>query len=330
METVDDNKTLNIKPPPQLAVIIPAYNEQTALPETAQVMENLLCSMIRCGEIDESSYVCFINDGSRDATWQLIQKFHREYKHCCGINLSRNFGHQAALLAGLFTAKADVCISIDADLQDDEEKMREMISLYRRGVDIVYGCRDNRDSDTWFKRVSAELFYSLRRRFGCNTIHNHADFRLMSKRSIDELKRFSEVNLFLRGVIPMLGFPCACVYYARKARTLGESHYPLNKMFKLAWEGVINFSALPLLCMIWLGGIIFCASILLIFWSIYEWFIGNTLPGWASLFAAFAFFSGLQFLSMGTLGLYISKVFLETKRRPIYILQDTLLLGGRK
>ncbi len=307
---------------PVLAIVVPCFNEEEVLPATSQVLGSLLDDMKSLGEVSGESYICFVNDGSSDRTWDIICDLKSKSSDFCGINLSRNFGHQAALLSGLFTAKADAYITIDADLQDDEKVIRDMVRLYREGKDIVYGCRDNRDTDTWFKRCTALAFYRLREALNCRTIPNHADFRLMSARSVKELSRFGEVNLFLRGVIPLLGFPSACVYYRRKARELGESKYPFGKMLRLAWDGVVNFSDFPMYFVVWLGGVGFLLSLGLIAWSLIQWSCGNTLPGWTSTIAIVATFGSLQFFFIGIIGLYIAKIFRETKRRPIYVVQD--------
>ncbi len=307
---------------PVLAIIVPCYNEEEVLPSTAKALGKLLSDMKEAGEVAAGSYVCFVNDGSRDRTWDIICELQATSPAFCGINLSRNFGHQAALLSGLFTAQADAYVSIDADLQDDEQAIREMVRLHRHGKDIVYGCRDNRESDTWFKRTTAEAFYRLREALNVHTIPNHADFRLMSARSVRELKRFGEVNLYLRGIIPLLGFPCERVYYRRKARELGESKYPLTKMIRLAWDGLVNFSDFPMIFVMWVGAIGFLLSLSLITWSIFQWSNGNTLPGWTSTVSIVAVFGSLQFLFIGIIGLYIGKIFRETKHRPIYVVQD--------
>lgn len=239
-----------------------------------------------------------------------------------GVNLSRNFGHQGALLAGLFTAEADAYISIDADLQDDEEKIRDMVRLYREGKDIVYGCRDNRETDTWFKRTTADLFYRLREWAGCYTIPNHADYRLMSRRAVEALKQFGEVNLFIRGIIPLLGFPSAKVHYARKVRQQGESKYPLRKMLALAWNGLVNFSEAPLMLCVIVGMAGIVLSLVLASWAVWRWYVGATIPGWTSLLMVISVFSSMQFLFLGIIGLYVGKVMREAKHRPVFIVQD--------
>lgn len=280
--------------------------------------------MIAAGELLSTSYICFVNDGSTDGTWKDICRFMEQSSLIRGINLSRNFGHQGALLAGLLTAQADVYVSIDADLQDDERKIREMVQLYMDGNDIVYGCRSDRETDTWFKRTTAEVFYKLRAWAGCYTIPNHADFRLMSRRAVDALRQYGEVNLYLRGIIPMLGFPSAKVYYTRRARTQGESKYPLSKMAYLAWEGVANFSDAPLMACLCMGIVCFLVTIGLMAWALVQWYEGAALPGWTSLVLVVCFLSSFQFLFIGILGLYIGKVLRETKHRPSFIVQDEL------
>lgn len=311
-----------MKDKPILAVVIPCYFEEEALPESAKVLGELLQQMIDYDEIDAKSYCCFVNDGSTDETWNIITNLSEQSSLFRGINLSRNYGHQAALLAGLFTAKADAYVSIDADLQDDPQKIREMVKLYREGNDIVYGCRGDRSSDTWFKRCSAELFYKLRSMMGCPTIPNHADYRLMSARAVQELKTFREVNLYLRGIIPSMGFPSAKVYYTRTARTAGESKYPFHKMMKLAWNGVVNFSEAPLHLCLWLGGLGFVCSIMFILYGLISWHMGITMSGWTSTILVISLFGSMQFIFMGIMGLYIGKIFKETKRRPHFIVQD--------
>lgn len=312
---------------PQLCIVVPCYNEEEALPASAKVLGDLLYGMIKAGEVKRTSYICFVNDGSRDKTWECITWLMGQSSMFRGINLSRNFGHQSALLAGLFTARAEAYVSIDADLQDDEQKIRDMVRQYRDGMDIVYGCRDNRDTDTWFKRTTAEMFYKLRGKMGINTIPDHADYRLMSARAVEALKQFGEVNLFIRGIIPMLGFPCGKVFYKRKAREQGESKYPLTKMLRLAWNGVVNFSDVPLVFCLVAGMAGGCISLLLMLWALYCWCSGSALPGWTSMVMVVCFFSSLQFIFIGIIGLYIGKVLRETKHRPVFIVQDDLTRG---
>lgn len=309
-------------PPPSLCIVVPCYNEEEALPETAHTLFTLLKGMVEAGEVTPESYICFVNDGSADKTWQEIEGLMGQSRAFRGVNLSRNFGHQGALLAGLFTAEADAYVSIDADLQDDEQKIREMVKLYREGKDIVYGCRDNRETDTWFKRTTAELFYKLREWAGCYTIPNHADYRLMSRRAVEALKQFGEVNLFIRGIIPLLGFPSAKVHYARKARQQGESKYPLRKMLALAWNGLVNFSEAPLMLCVIVGMAGIVLSLVLASWAVWRWYVGATIPGWTSLLMVISVFSSMQFLFLGIIGLYVGKVMREAKHRPVFIVQD--------
>lgn len=317
-----------MKEAPVLAIVVPCYFEEEVLPSTAATLETLLRTMIEAGEVSGESYVCYVNDGSTDATWEIINGLMQKNSLHRGVNLSRNFGHQGAVLAGLFTATADAYVSIDADLQDDEQKIRDMVRRYREGCDIVYGCRNSRETDSWFKRTTAQGFYKLRSWLGIRTIPDHADYRLMSARAVRELRRFGEVNLFLRGVIPMLGFPSDKVFYARKSRQLGESKYPLAKMLKLAWNGLVNFTDAPLRLIVLLGAAGFAASLLVIAWCLWAWYSGLTVPGWASLLAVVSAFSSVQLLSIGIIGLYLSKVFWETKRRPLYVVQDDCTSGG--
>lgn len=309
---------------PVLSIVVPCYCEEEVLPTTGEVLGEVLESMVRAGEISAESHICFVNDGSRDKTWEHIVRFCKESSIYRGLNLSRNFGHQAAVLAGLYTDQADVYITIDVDLQDDASKIRDMVQLYLKGNDIVYGCRDDRRSDTWFKRVTAEAFYSLRNKMGCYTIPNHADFRLMSARAVNELRKFEEVNLYLRGVVPLLGFPSAKVYYTRAKREQGESKYPLSKMIKLAWNGIVNFSEIPLHICLWAGiGGVFI-SLALVVYCVARWSIGETIPGWTSIVLILCWSTSMQFLFMGIVGLYIGKIFMETKNRPHFIVQDDL------
>lgn len=313
---------------PVLSIVVPCYYEEEALPTTSEVLGGILKSMIDAGEVAPESHICFVNDGSQDKTWEIITRLREKSCLYRGVNLSRNFGHQAAVLAGLFTDKADVYITIDADLQDDASKIRDMVQLYLAGNDIVYGCRDDRRSDTWFKRTSAQVFYGLRNKMGCHTVPNHADYRLMSARAVNELRRFDEVNLYLRGVVPMLGFPSAKVYYTRTRREQGESKYPLSKMIKLAWNGIVNFSEMPLHICLWagVGGVLI--SIALVVYCIMRWSMGETIPGWTSIVLILCWSTSMQFIFMGIVGLYIGKIFMETKNRPRFIVQDDMTGRG--
>ena len=312
------------KESPVLSIVVPCYYEEDALPTTSEKLGRLLETMIQAGEVSPESHICFVNDGSQDRTWELIVQLRSKSSIYRGVNLSRNYGHQAAVLAGLFTDKADVYVTIDADLQDDESKIRDMVQLYLKGNDIVYGCREDRSSDTWFKRSSAQLFYSLRNKMGCYTVPNHADYRLMSNKAVNELRKFGEVNLYLRGVVPMLGFPSATVYYTRVKREQGESKYPLSKMVKLAWNGIVNFSEFPLHLCLWAGVGGFFISVALVIYCLVRWGMGVTIPGWTSLAVILCWSTSMQFIFMGIIGLYIGKIFMETKNRPRFIVQDDL------
>ncbi len=310
--------------------MVPCYNEAETLPSSAETLERLLEKMITDEQISSESTIRFVNDGSCDCTWALICEFcSREGTRFRGVNLSRNFGHQSALLAGLFSSRADACVSIDADLQDDVNVVPKMVEKFRAGADIVYGVRARRDTDTFFKKWTALAFYAVRDWLaGGKTIRNHADFRLMSRRAINALKSFPETNLYLRGLIPMLGFPSAKVFYDRRAREFGESKYPLSKMLKLAWNGIVNFSDVPLKMLTaagLLGGAV-CACALV--FALVQWLRGETVPGWATIVFAVAAVGSVQMISLGILGSYIAKIFLETKRRPPFIIQETI--GGNE
>ena len=266
-----------------LYLIIPCYNEEAVLPETARQLSLKFNSL--SGKISPSSRIVFVNDGSRDRTWEIIQQLHRQNRIFSGLNLSCNRGHQNALLAGLMTVKdhCDSAISMDADLQDDIDAIDGMLEKYEAGCDIVYGVRSKRNTDTFFKRITAQVFYKLMNLLGANTVYNHADFRLMSRRALEGLAQFKEVNLFLRGIVPMIGFPSDVVYYERKERLAGESKYPFKKMVSFAFEGITSLSIKPIRLIIGLGGIIFFISIVMLIWSVVQYFRGATVPGWSSI-----------------------------------------------
>ncbi|MGN0860996.1 MAG: glycosyltransferase family 2 protein [Candidatus Spyradosoma sp.] len=310
--------------------MVPCYNEAETLPSSARTLERLLEKMITDEQISSESTIRFVNDGSCDCTWALICELcSRKGTHFRGVNLSRNFGHQSALLAGLFSSRADACVSIDADLQDDVNVVPKMVEKFRAGADIVYGVRARRDTDTFFKKWTALAFYAVRDWLaGGKTIRNHADFRLMSRRAINALKSFPETNLYLRGLIPMLGFPSAKVFYDRRARELGESKYPLSKMLKLAWNGIVNFSDVPLKMLTAAGLLGGAACGCALVFALVQWLRGETVPGWATIVFAVAAVGSVQMISLGILGSYIAKIFLETKRRPPFIIQETI--GGNE
>lgn len=308
---------------PILAVVVPCYNEQEVLPETSARLGALLRRLIDAGKIAATSRIWFVDDGSRDRTWPLIEEASTVVGSLvCGIKLSRNRGHQAALMAGLMTATGDVLISVDADLQDDLEAIPKMLDEYSAGCDIVYGVRNSRESDTFFKRFTAEGYYTLLKRLGIEIVFNHADYRLMSRRAIEALRAFPETNVFLRGLIPQLGFRSAQVEYARSERFAGESKYPLGKMLALAWQGVTSFSAAPLRTITAMGLIVSMGSIGMAFWALWiRVFSDAALPGWASIVIPLFLLSGVQLLSLGVIGEYLAKIFIETKQRPMYFIE---------
>ncbi len=308
-----------------LAIVVPCYNEEEVLPETNSRLLALMTEMQQSGLVSENSGIYYVDDGSKDKTWDLISKFNSE-NHCIhGIKLSRNRGHQNALLAGLFSAKGDVIVSIDADLQDDINVIKEMIFRHNEGYEIIYGVRSSRKSDTYFKRTSAQLYYRVLKFLGVDLVYNHADYRLMSRRVVDCLKGYKEVNLFLRGVIPQLGFRTAIVYYERNERFAGESKYPLRKMLALAADGITSFSVMPLRMIFWLGFLVSLGSLAMVIWIIIGKFTMNsTIPGWASSVLPIYFIGGIQLLSTGILGEYISKTYLETKQRPKYFIEEII------
>lgn len=311
---------------PLLALVVPCFNEQEVFPETCRQLVVLLEHLIETGNIHPESRVWFVDDGSRDATWGMIESVARAPKSCVsGIKLSRNRGHQFALLAGLMHAEGDVLISLDADLQDDLAVIPEMLSHYRSGADIVYGVRSARNVDTFFKRFTAETYYKLLRRMGVDLVFNHADYRLMSRRAVESLRRYEEANLFLRGLIPLLGYRTAKVEFARAERFAGESKYPLRRMLSLAWQGVTSFSTVPLRTITALGVLVSLASVGMGLWALgVRLLTTEAVPGWASIVIPQFLLSGVQLLSLGVIGEYIAKIYDETKRRPRFII-DTII-----
>ncbi len=310
--------------PPILYIVIPCYNEQEVLPITKDIFLNKLTSLISAGRIADESRVMFVNDGSKDATWQIIQGLAQQEEHFAGVCLSRNRGHQNALLAGLMSARklADITISIDCDGQDDVNAMDAMLTEYEAGCDIVYGVRSKRDTDTWFKRTTAQGFYKLMRVFGADVVFNHADYRLMSRRALCALADFKEVNLFLRGLVPLVGYRTSSVYYERSERMAGESHYPLKKMLGLAFDGITSLSTKPLKAITWLGFIFSLISFIAIIGIIIMHFAGATVWGWSSTVSVIFFMGGIQLLCVGVLGEYIGKIYSEVKSRPRYIISE--------
>lgn len=310
----------------KLYMVIPCYNEQEVLPETSKRLKEKLSTLVKAGKIDPESRIIFVNDGSKDRTWEIIRRLHEEDPVFGGVNLSRNRGHQNALLAGLMTVKdhADMAISMDADLQDDINAIDEMVEKYLNGIDIVYGVRSSRAKDTFFKKATAEGFYKLMNTMGVNTVFNHADYRLMSKRALEGLAEFREVNLFLRGIVPMIGFSTDVVYYERGERFAGESKYPLGKMLSFAIEGITSLSTKPIRMITFLGFFIFLVSIGILIYSLVRHFMGATIVGWTTLMVSVWAIGGLILLSLGVVGEYIGKIYLETKARPRFLIEEFL------
>ena len=310
-----------------LYVVIPCYNEQEVLPETARRLKEKMNALIGSGTVSRASRVLFVNDGSKDQTWQTIQALYEQDELFAGVNLTRNRGHQNALLAGLMTARehADLVVSMDADLQDDIDAMDRMIEAYEGGCDIVYGVRGKRETDTVFKRATAEGFYHLMQLLGVDIVFNHADYRLMSRRALESLSQYGEVNLFLRGIVPQLGYRCATVEYERHERFAGESKYPLKKMLAFALDGITSFSVKPIRLVLGLGVIIFSISLVALLWSLIAKLCGHTVSGWASLMCSIWMIGGIQMVSLGVIGEYVGKIYSETKRRPRYLIERVLL-----
>ena len=309
---------------PVLYIVIPCYNEQEVLPITAPMFLNKINSLSEAGKISEDSRVLFVNDGSRDKTWEIITSLSEQDKRYCGICLSRNRGHQNALLAGLMEAKdkCDITISIDCDGQDDINAMDKMVDEYHNGCEIVYGVRSSRESDTFFKRTTAQGFYKLMSSMGVETIYNHADYRLISSKALKEFANFEEVNIFLRGMIPLVGFKSTSVFYERKERIAGESHYPLKKMLALAFDGITSLSVKPIRLITAFGTVVALLSFIGIIWSVIVALIGKSVAGWASLTSILCFLGGVQLMSLGIIGEYVGKIYLETKKRPRFIISE--------
>lgn len=307
-----------------LAIIVPCFNEEETLPQTIKTLNDLRKKLINQQLINNQSKIIFVNDGSKDKTWKIIEQAHQKEPALSGISLSRNFGHQEALLAGLYNTKADIYITIDADLQDDPSVIKQMIKSYYDGNEIVYGVRRCRDSDSFFKRNSALLFYKLMKLIGVELVSNHADFRLLSQRAVAAMSEFKEKNLFLRAIVPLIGYQSCCVYYNRKPRTAGQTKYPLAKMILFALKGVSAFSAVPLHFITLCGALISLLSFILMFWTLWGYLSGSTITGWASLMSVITFFSGITILFIGIIGEYIASIFVEVKNRPTYIIDKKL------
>ena len=309
-----------------LYVVIPCYKEEEVLPETARRLKSKMAALVEQGRIAPDSRVMFVNDGSKDRTWEIIARLHQENRLFSGVNLSRNRGHQNALLAGLMTAMnfADMVISMDADLQDDIEAMDAMVDAYHNGYDIVYGVRSSRKTDTFFKRFTAESFYKLMKLLGADIVFNHADYRLMSKRALQGLSEFREVNLFLRGIVPQIGYPWTTVEYERHERFAGESKYPLKKMLAFAFDGITSFSVKPMRMILNLGAVVFVISLLMLLWALIARVTGSSVAGWTSLMGSIWLIGGIQLLSLGVIGEYVGKIYSETKARPRFIIEQVL------
>lgn len=309
---------------PRLIIVIPCYNEQEVLPITAPQFLAKINQLASEGLISGDSRVMFVNDGSKDDTWNIIQQLADQDEHYIGIAQSRNRGHQNAVLAGLMEAKdmCDITISIDCDGQDDINAMDEMVKAYLEGYEIVYGVRSKRDTDTFFKRFTAESFYKLLNSMGAEVVYNHADYRLISSRALQELAKFKEVNIFLRGMVPLVGFKSTSVYYERSERAAGKSHYPLSKMLALAFDGITSLSIKPIKMIIGMGVIVAFISFIGIIWAVVEAILGKTVMGWASTTCIICFLSGVQLISVGVIGEYIGKIYMEVKQRPRYIISE--------
>lgn len=315
----------------RLAIIVPCYNEEEVFKMASEALRGVLKDLIRKEKISPDSFLLFVNDGSKDRTWDLIEEEHAAFpKEVFGVKLAGNVGHQFALTAGLITAKdmCDVTVSIDADLQDDVDAIEEMIDKFHTGCDIVYGVRRERKTDTFFKRTSAQMFYKLMALMGVKTVYNHADFRLMSKRAVEEFSRYGETNLFLRGMMPLLGYQTDNVYYDRKERAAGVSKYPLKKMLALAFNGISSFSIKPISLILGLGLFIIFVSAIALVYALISYFTGHVVPGWTSLILSIWFLGGLQLLAIGLVGQYIGKIYIEVKHRPRYNIEKVLTAEG--
>ena len=316
----------------KLAIVVPCYFEEEVLPETTGRLLKILEILISSHKIDDTSVILFVNDGSTDATWPIIEKLSKENRHVKGINLSKNFGHQAAVLAGLTVASkdSDMIISIDADLQDDVNAIIKMVDEYHKGFDLVYGVRDNRDTDTFFKKTTAKAFYKMMTLFGTKTVENHADFRLMSQRVVEKLLDFPEENIFLRGMVTLVGYPSTSVYYKRNERFAGESKYPLKKMISFAFDGITSFSNAPLKWIMGLGIVTTMFAICFVLYAVIQHFRGDSTEGWSSIVGSIWLLGGVQLVSVAVIGQYIGKIFTEVKKRPRFIIQDNLYGDGNQ
>lgn len=323
-----DKKICSVNPP-VLAIVVPCYKEEAVLTETTRRLTDVIKALIAEALIAPASYVLYVNDGSSDQTWPMIADFHKQNPYVCGVNLAGNVGHQNALVAGLSVAcrQSDIMVSIDADLQDDVQVIRDMVIKYVEGCDIVYGVRRSRSTDTWFKRSTAQGFYSLMRRLGVKSVYNHADYRLMSRRAVEYLLRFRERNLFLRGLVPLIGYRTDSVYYDRSERFAGESKYPLGKMLSFAFDGITSFSVKPVHLVLYLGVLFLVISLIILGWVLYEYCQDKVVPGWSSLMLSLWFCSGCVLTGLGIVGEYIGKIYIEVKDRPRFNIEQVLMHG---
>lgn len=311
----------------KLAIVVPCYNEEEVLKISSRALREVLDSLVSKGKVAEDSFILFVNDGSKDRTWELIEEEHRAHPaQVCGVKLAGNVGHQFALTAGLITAKdmSDVTVSIDADLQDDVAVIEEMIDKYHEGCDIVYGVRRERKTDTFFKRATAQGFYKVMELMGVKSVYNHADFRLMSRRAVEQFSQYRETNLYLRGMMPLIGYQTDKVFYDRKERVAGESKYPLKKMLALAFEGISSFSVKPISMILGIGFAIVFVSGLAAVYALVSYFTGHVVQGWTSLILSIWFLGGIQLLAIGLVGQYIGKIYIEVKQRPRYNIEKIL------
>ena len=316
-----------MKEAPVLAIVVPCYKEEAVLHETHKRLSQLLDRLTTEGRISPKSYILYVNDGSTDRTWEIIKEFYKNTSYACGLNLAGNVGHQNALMAGLNAVKerCDAAISIDADLQDDVNVIPEMVERYMEGNDIVYGVRRERKTDTFFKRTTALAFYRLMKTMGAKSVYNHADYRLMSSRAIQQLCLFRERNLYLRGLVPLIGYQTACVYYNRDKRFAGESKYPFKKMLNFAIDGITSFSVKPVRMIFWLGCIFLLIALCVTIWTLRAYFLHDTVPGWSSLMISLWLVGGTILVSLGIVGEYIGKIYIEVKDRPRYNEEELLL-----
>ena len=316
-----------MKEAPVLAIVVPCYKEEAVLHETHKRLSQLLDRLATKERISPKSYILYVNDGSTDRTWEIIKEFYKNTSYACGLNLAGNVGHQNAIMAGLNAVKerCDAAISIDADLQDDVNVIPEMVERYMEGNDIVYGVRRERKTDTFFKRTTALAFYRLMKTMGAKSVYNHADYRLMSSRAIQQLCRFRERNLYLRGLVPLIGYQTACVYYNRDKRFAGESKYPFKKMLNFAIDGITSFSVKPVRMIFWLGCIFLLIALCVTIWTLRAYFLHDTVPGWSSLMISLWLVGGTILVSLGIVGEYIGKIYIEVKDRPRYNEEELLL-----